>query len=157
MDLVHSGTDDLAAALVTAHRDAGGDPGDDALLSFFAAYRAWVRAKVACLRAGELPDGDERKAELAEAGGFAATARRFQWRAREPLLLVVCGASGTGTTFLAERLATLSGWRHLARTLCASEWGVEPTARAPADAYTPSASESTPTPSSADVHARSLP
>src|SRR5215218_11049010 len=54
MDLVHSGTDDLAAALVTAHRDAGGDPGDDALLSFFAAYRAWVRAKVACLRAGEL-------------------------------------------------------------------------------------------------------
>ena len=33
MDLVHSGTDDLAAALVTAHRDAGGDPGDDALLS----------------------------------------------------------------------------------------------------------------------------
>jgi uncharacterized protein len=144
MDVVHSGRDDLAAALVTAYRDAGGDPGDEALLSFFAAYRAWVRAKVACLRAGELPDGDERAAALAHAGGFAATAQRFEWRARAPLLLVVCGASATGKTFLAERLAVLSGWRHLASDVVRKRlWGVEPTARAPADAYTPSASEGT--------------
>jgi len=37
----------LARALVTAYREAGGDPGDDALLGFFAAQRALIRAKVA--------------------------------------------------------------------------------------------------------------
>jgi uncharacterized protein len=145
MDLVHSGRDDLARVLVTAYRDAGGDSGDDALLSFFAAYRAWVRAKVACLRAGELPPGDRgRTAALDAAGRFAATARRFEWRARGPLLLVVCGASGTGKTYLAERLAAVSGWRHLSSDVVRKELlGLEPTERAPADAYTPEASERT--------------
>jgi hypothetical protein len=37
----------LARALVTAYREADGDPGDDALLGFFAAQRALIRAKVA--------------------------------------------------------------------------------------------------------------
>ena len=38
----------------TAYRDAGGDPGDDALLAFFAAQRALIRAKVALVRAGQV-------------------------------------------------------------------------------------------------------
>ena len=53
IELVHTGREDLADELVKAYRSAGGDPGDDALLAFFAAYRAWVRAKVEALRAGE--------------------------------------------------------------------------------------------------------
>ena len=37
----------LAAALVDGYREAGGDPGDDVLVAFFAAQRALIRAKVA--------------------------------------------------------------------------------------------------------------
>lgn len=38
-----------------AYRDAGEDPGDDALIAFYAAYRALVRAKVALVRAAQHP------------------------------------------------------------------------------------------------------
>ena len=51
MELHEAARADLADALVRAYRAAGGDPGSDALLAFFAAYRAEVRAKVALLRA----------------------------------------------------------------------------------------------------------
>ena len=54
MDLARLGAESLSQLVVDDYRGAGGDPGDDALLSFFAAYRAWVRAKVACIRAQEL-------------------------------------------------------------------------------------------------------
>jgi aminoglycoside phosphotransferase family enzyme/predicted kinase len=145
MDLVHSEREDLATAFVAAYREAGGDPGDDPLLSFFAAYRAWVRVKVACLRAGELPPDDERReTTLAEAPRFAATARRFEWRARAPRLLVICGSSATGKTFLATRLERLSGWTRLSSDAVRKELlGLEPTGRAPSDAYTPEVSERT--------------
>jgi aminoglycoside phosphotransferase family enzyme len=52
MELHAAERQDLAAALVAGYRDEGGDPGDDRLLAFFAAYRARVRAKVALIRAG---------------------------------------------------------------------------------------------------------
>jgi predicted kinase len=104
-----------------------------------------VRAKVACLRAGELrSDDDRRQAALAGASGFAATARRFEWRARRPLLLVLCGGSGTGKTFLAERLAELSGLPHLNSDVVRKGLlGLQPTSRAPDAAYMPEASDRT--------------
>ena len=52
MDLARLGAESSAWQLIDAYRRAGGDPGDDPLLSFLASYRAWVRSKVACLRAG---------------------------------------------------------------------------------------------------------
>ena len=129
---------------MAAYRHAGGDPGDDSLLSFFAAYRAWVRAKVAALRAGELEAGDARTAAIGDARAFACTARRFAWRARGPRPLVVCGASATGKTHLARRLAAVSGWRHLSSDVVRKQsLGLDPERRAPARAYTPSVSEST--------------
>ena len=53
MDLESLGAPEVAADIVSAYRAAGGDPGDDELLAFFAAYRALVRAKVALLRRAE--------------------------------------------------------------------------------------------------------
>jgi aminoglycoside phosphotransferase family enzyme len=55
MELHAAGRPDLGDALVAGYRDAGGDPGDDRLVAFFAAYRARVRAKVALIRASQLP------------------------------------------------------------------------------------------------------
>ena len=112
MDLVAAGADDLAGTLISEYESAGGDHGGRSLLFFYAAYRAWVRAKVACLRAGELAPA-ERARPLTEARHFAELARRLAWRARRQPVIVICGASATGKTHLAERVASLSGLPHL--------------------------------------------
>ena len=145
MDLAHARRDDLAAELVAAYRDAGGDPGDDGLVAFFAAYRAWVRAKVALLRAGELDaSAPSHGASLKEARAFSRTAQRFAWRARMPLLLVICGGSATGKTHLARRLAAVSGWPVLSSDVMRKEsQGLRPTTRAPERAYSAGASRQT--------------
>src|SRR5690606_10986878 len=53
MDLTALGAPEAARTLIAAYRQAGGDPGDDALIAFHAVYRAQVRAKVALLRAAQ--------------------------------------------------------------------------------------------------------
>jgi uncharacterized protein len=98
MDLERLGSADLAGALLRAYRAAGGDPGDVGLVAFHAAQRAWVRAKVALIQR-----------RRGEADVLLALGRRLAWRARGPLLLVVCGLSGSGKTTLAAELGTLSG------------------------------------------------
>jgi aminoglycoside phosphotransferase family enzyme/predicted kinase len=136
MDLAAAGREDLARELVGAYRDAGGDPGDEALLHFFAVYRAWVRAKVACLRADELDDDRRRAAALSEARGLAALARRLAWRARAPLPLVVCGGAASGKSHLARHLADVTGLAHLNSDVVRKELlGIAPAERAPASAY----------------------
>ena len=105
MDLVHLGQEALASRLVSSYREVYGDPGDDALLHFYAAYRAWVRAKVACLRAEELPEGGPGATTSATRPGRC-------WRLGTVLLGapacpgdVVCGVAASGKTVLASRLA----------------------------------------------------
>ena len=144
MELGHAGRDDLGAELVRAYREAGEDPGDDRLVSFFASYRAWVRAKVAALRAGELEPGADRDRVLDQAAAFAGIARRFAWRARGAELLVVCGPSASGKTHLSRRLAAISGWPHLASDAVRKRLlGLEPETRAPAEAYSAAMNERT--------------
>lgn len=139
MDLESAGRHDLSRELVAAYRRAGGDPGPEPLLFFYASYRAWVRAKVAAVRADEL-QGDEaaRARPLDEARRLAALGRRLSWRARRPLVLVVCGPAATGKTSLAEALAELSGLRHLSSDRLRKELaGVAATEPAPASSYSP--------------------
>jgi uncharacterized protein len=99
MDLHRLGGGNLVGHLLDGYREAGGDPGDESLIAFYAAQRAWVRAKVALLRA--------RTSE--QAGALLDLGTRFAWQARRPLLLVVCGLSGSGKTYLAQHLAARSG------------------------------------------------
>ena len=140
MDLIVAGADELAEELIAEYESAGGDHGGRQLLFFYAAYRAWVRAKVACLRAGELPPG-ERAGALAEARRFAEMGRRLAWRVRRPVVVVVCGAAATGKTCLAEELASLSGLPRLSSDVVRKEFaGIRPTERAPQAVYTEDAS-----------------
>ena len=114
MDLGARGGDRFATALVHAYRDAGGDPGEDRLIAFYAAYRALVRAKVALLRAAQQPaSSSERAHESAVARELLALAERFAWQARLPLVIVVCGLPAAGKSHLARALAETSRLPHL--------------------------------------------
>jgi aminoglycoside phosphotransferase family enzyme len=90
-----------ADAIVAAYRDAGGNPGDDQLLSFWAARRALVAAARA-----SSPGGPPSEASRA----FAALAERLVWRARGPVAVVVCGRPPDGRGRLAAMVARRSGW-----------------------------------------------
>lgn len=110
MDLERLGAADAARPLVDAYREAGGDPGSVALLSFYGAYRALVRVKVALLRAAQLGDGGAAGAARGQARELLALAERFGWRARGPLVLAVSGPPASWKSTLAEALARRSGW-----------------------------------------------
>ena len=114
MDLAAHGAERLAWSLVRSYRDAGGDPGEDQLIAFYAGYRALVRAKVALLRAAQYPVASAGHGrESAAARDLLALAGRFAWRARLPLAIVVCGLPAVGKSLLAQTLAELTGLAHL--------------------------------------------
>jgi aminoglycoside phosphotransferase family enzyme/predicted kinase len=143
MDLVRIGRPECARDLLVTYRWAGGDPGDDALISFFAAYRAWVRAVVACERAAELADDPDARGALEdEARALVDLGHHFAWRARGPFLLVVCGLAASGKTTLAERLATISGRPHLSSDRVRKRAaGLDPADRGSLELYTAAARE----------------
>lgn len=136
MELAERGRDELAELLVREYRAGGGDDGGDQLLAFYATHRAWVRAKVACVRAGELEPGARREAEERHADRLAGLAEQLSWRARGALLLVVCGAAATGKTRLSEALAARSGLTHLNSDVVRKQLaGLAPDERAPLSLY----------------------
>ena len=100
MDLRRLGAGSLVGDLLDGYREGGGVPGDEGLLAFYAAQRAWVRAKVALLPAGTSD----------QAGALLDLGNRLAWRARQPLMLILCGLSGSGKSHLAEHLAARSGF-----------------------------------------------
>lgn len=139
MDLLSLGAPDAAQLLVDAYREAGGDPGGDALVAFFAAYRALVRAKVDLLRAREL-DGPARDAAVARAEAHLELAARLCWRGRGPVVLVVSGPPGSGKSTLAASLSAASGLPVLSADRVRKRLlGLDEEQAAPAEAYTDAA------------------
>jgi hypothetical protein len=145
MELHEAGRGDLADVLVRSYRDAGGDAGSDALIAFFAAYRAEVRAKVALMRAGQLPGGGERSArERAHESSLLALAARLRWAARAPLVVALAGLSASGKTTVAEALAAASGFGHLNSDVVRKRMaGLAPEERAPERVYAGAISRAT--------------
>ena len=135
MDLDALGAFEAARSVLVGYRAAGGDPGDDDLVAFFAAYRALVRAKVALIRADQSED-PSRQRLVAGARSLLTLAERLAWRARRPGLVVVAGLSASGKTQLASLLSSRSGMRHLNSDGVRKRLlGVAPGARAGAAAY----------------------
>ncbi len=140
MDLTALGAPWAAAQLVEAYRAAGGDPGDDDFVAFHAAARAWTRAKVALFRS-ETVDRKEALAAEDQARQLFSLAERFAWRARRPLLLIVCGPPASGKSHLAAALAERSGLEVISSDrLRKAAAGLPATDRAPGDVYSESAS-----------------
>jgi aminoglycoside phosphotransferase family enzyme/predicted kinase len=106
MDLAERGHAELRRAVLQAWTEALGDWEGLPLLPYYEAYRALVRAKVDALRALQLePQAPSRTAAVADCVRYVewATARV---RPRRPALLITCGLSGSGKTWLARQLAT---------------------------------------------------
>jgi aminoglycoside phosphotransferase family enzyme/predicted kinase len=113
MDLAERGHLDLRRAVLQAWADTSGDWTGLSLLPYYEAYRALVRAKVAALRALQLETGSP-----ARAAAVTDCRRYLDWAAarvagRRPMLLITCGLSGSGKTWLARRLAAHLGALHL--------------------------------------------
>ena len=127
--------DDLARDLVRGYHAGDGDPGPPALLDFFCAVRALVRAKVDFLRAAQLTGAatQEREARALER---LALAERFAWRVRLPKLVCVTGLAASGKSTVAEAIGAVSGRPVLSsdriRKLRA---GIDPYERAAPSAY----------------------
>lgn len=101
MDCYVRGRSDLAYAFVDAYLDASGDYQGARLLAYFAAYRSIVRAKVAALRWQQQAD-DECAARFLTHLRWA-----HDWLLRPPgALILMCGVSGSGKSYLARRLLT---------------------------------------------------
>jgi aminoglycoside phosphotransferase family enzyme/predicted kinase len=145
MDLVRLGGERFVEPLLRAYRDAGGDPGDDATVAFFAAYRALVRAKVLLVRAAQLPEaGAAHGHASAGARELLALAERFAWRARMPLTVVTCGVPASGKSHLAAAIASASGLPHLNSDMTRKRLaGIEPDARGAPEHYTEAFSHAT--------------
>lgn len=104
MDLLARGRGDLAWRFLNGYLQHTGDYRGLPLLRYYLVYRALVRAKVTLLKAREagvafglVPAGAERYLELA----------RVLTVPTHPRLILMHGLSGSGKTWLSERLMTL--------------------------------------------------
>ena len=109
MDLHAHGRADLAARLLDRWLHASGDYGALEPLDWFVVYRALVRAKVAAIRADEPGvDEDARQAALASLDRHVALAETVR-EGRRPALVITHGVSGSGKSWLSERLMEATG------------------------------------------------
>lgn len=102
-----SGGQATGDAVLAGYQQAGGAAPPDALLAFFGASRAQVRATAALVQ-GSQPGVDAR-AQRAHAQRLLGLSRRLGWRARGPLLVVVTGPPAAGASTLAIALGRASG------------------------------------------------
>ena len=103
MDLERLGAPGLGARFLDWYAEFSADPAPASLRHHYIAYRAFVRAKVACLRHGQ---GDRHAA--ADAADHAELTVSHL-RAGAVTLVLVGGTPGTGKTTLAGRLADRLG------------------------------------------------
>ncbi|MDF0600313.1 AAA family ATPase [Psychromarinibacter sp. C21-152] len=140
MDLWHREMTAYANLVVNRYLDAAGGEDGFALLPYFTALRAAVRAHVTATQAEE---GDDDKARAARAYYDLALAHL---RPAPPRLVAVGGLSGSGKTTVAEALAPHLGAPPGARLLESDRlrkamFGVPSTTRLPDSAYTPETSD----------------
>lgn len=136
MDLELAGRADAAQEVLTAYRRAGGDPGGDELVWFFAAHWALVRAKVGLIAVSQ--HGPTSSRERERAARLFELAERLRWRARGPVTIAIAGPPASGKSTLAAELSRRGGLPVVSSDVTRKRLaGLPPTRRAPAELYAP--------------------
>lgn len=104
MDLERLGHGDAAADFLTAYQEAADDSACSSLIDHYIAARAYVRAKVACLRA--VPGQDDAGAEARRLQGLAL----FHLRRAQVRLVLVGGLPGSGKSTVAAGIGAARRW-----------------------------------------------
>ncbi|MDP2261557.1 MAG: AAA family ATPase [Hydrogenophaga sp.] len=105
MDLLNHGCHGLANVLLSAWLDDTGDVSAPTVWTFFASYRAGVRAKVAAIRMQQLREAGDAE----QAGASLGDVRRYLALAHDiahppkPQLLITHGLSGSGKTWASSQ------------------------------------------------------
>jgi hypothetical protein len=107
MDLEHLGRPDLAQQFLALYRDISGDKWPASLAAHYVAYRAQVRAKVACLRYQQ----DDNDAAAAARSLLDLALRHL--RSGRIMLVLIGGLPGSGKSTLASALAESGAGRVL--------------------------------------------
>lgn len=107
MDVHRIAGHDAAQSLMDAYHEFSNEQHPPSLAHHYVAYRAHVRAKVACVRAEQ---GETASAELAR--GYHSLALHHLDRAQIRVVMVG-GGPGVGKTLLSQRLAEHYGYVHL--------------------------------------------
>jgi hypothetical protein len=102
MDLLDHGQPGLANVLLSEWLDASGDVSAPSVWSFFASYRAGVRAKVAAIRATQLAGSPASDESLIEARRYLTLAHDIA-HPPAPQLVITHGLSGSGKTWASGR------------------------------------------------------
>jgi aminoglycoside phosphotransferase family enzyme/predicted kinase len=102
MDLSDRGAAALARRALNAYLEGTGDYAGLRVFAYYHAYRALVRAKVACLAWSQAEPDDAARARLVrEYRGYLDLASRSS-PAGPPFLAITCGVSGSGKSMVAQ-------------------------------------------------------
>ncbi len=105
MDLESLGHPEVSRAIMAAYVQHSRDFAVYGLLDFYAAYRALVKVKVACLRSTEIATSEARLAYEETAREYLEHAFRYALQFSRPTLWVFCGLPASGKSALAEKLS----------------------------------------------------
>jgi hypothetical protein len=110
MDMEFNGYWNEARTLASSYQDQAGDRSMDDLLTFFKAYYAMTRGKVSAIQSTEDEFSQEDRGQaLKTALAYFDLAHDYAIRIERPVLIFMCGLTGTGKSSLARDLAADTG------------------------------------------------
>jgi len=144
MDLLHHGRTDYAWRWLNACLEASGDYAGIAVLRFYLAYRAAVRAKVGAIRAAQADVGRHtQQTEMVSCREHLALAQRCL-NHRRPALIITHGLPGSGKTTFAQYLIERMGAIRIRSDVERKRLhGLQPSERSRGDIYNAAATQKT--------------
>ncbi len=103
MDLVSRGEQRLAWSFINRYLECSGDYAGVSVLGLYTVYHALIRAKIAAIRGIERASDSERQQDREETDHYCGVATRWI-DADVPCLVIMHGFSGSGKTWLSQRL-----------------------------------------------------
>jgi hypothetical protein len=109
MDMERSGHPLLSRLALSAYVDRANDPALYSLIDFYAAYRAIVKLKVACLSSLEAQTSQQRELISKQAEDYLRHGYRYAMQFSRPTIWVCCGLPASGKSTVASRLSETQG------------------------------------------------